>query len=78
MWIKCKDKLPPKDGIYMKVERGFMNSYIYRIATFRKNLEKVVGLEEYKNESGFYDSDSEWGAFVIKPEAWKYIEKYRG
>ena len=78
MWFKCKDKQPHKDGVYLTVEHGFMHSEIYRVARFRKNLGTVIGLEEYHGKSGFYDSDSEWGAFIIKPEAWKYIEKYRG
>lgn len=78
MWFKCEDRLPPKDGIYMTVEQGFMHSHLYRIATYKKNLGKVIGLEEHRGESGFYDSDSEWGSFVVKPLAWHYIERYEG
>lgn len=75
MWIKCKDRLPNKDGIYLVVQRlGKYN--IYRIATYRQNLGNTFGLEEYDGEKGFYDSDSEWGSFVVEPEAWQTIEEY--
>lgn len=78
MWFKCKDRLPKKNGTYMTAERGFMNNTIYRVARFNKNLGGVFGLEEHEGKSGFYDYDSEWGNCFIEPEAWKYIEKYRG
>ena len=78
MWIKCKDGLPNKNGTYMTAECGFMGHTIYRIAQFNKNLGSVFGLEEHEGKSGFYDYDSEWGNCFIEPEAWKYIEKYRG
>ena len=76
MWNKCTDRLPTKDGIYLTVEM-FNGHNIYRIAAYRKNLGNVFGLDEYSGKSGFYDSDPEWGSFVIEPEAWKWIERYR-
>lgn len=76
MWFKCKDKLPNKDGTYLTVEK-FGGHNIYRIAGFRKNLGTLGYMPEYDGQCGFYDSDPEWGSFVIKPEAWKYIEEYK-
>ena len=76
VWNKCTDRMPTKNGIYLTVER-FNGHNIYRIAAYRKNLGNVFGLDEYSGKSGFYDSDPEWGSFVIEPEAWKWIERYR-
>ena len=67
--------MPTKDGTYLTVQM-FGNHIIYRIAEYRKNLGNVIGLEEYRGKNGFYDSDPEWGSFVIEPEAWKWIERY--
>lgn len=78
MWNKCSEKLPNNDGLYLTAESGFTNNYIYRLARYKNNLGNAIGLEDYDGESGFYDSDPEWGSFVIKPEAWQPIEKYIG
>ena len=77
MWNKCTNRMPTKDGIYLTVERLYGRN-IYRITTYRKNLGSVFGLDEYDGKNGFYDSDSEWGSFVIEPDAWKWIERYKG
>lgn len=77
MWIKCKDRLPPKDGIYMTAEK-YGEHIVYRIVPYVRDLGRGRYMPGYEGKSGFYDSDPEYGSFVIKPEAWKYIEKYRG
>lgn len=76
MWIKCSKKLPNDNGLYLTVQK-FGHHNIYRIARYMKNLGDVIGLEEFDGVSGFYDSDPEWGSFVIEPEAWAEIEKYK-
>lgn len=77
MWFKCEERLPNRDGTYFIVHK-FRDNNGYGVANFRKNLGKVIGLSEYEGQSGFYDSDSEWGTFVTYPTAWKYIERYEG
>lgn len=77
MWNKCTNRMPNKDGTYLIVQK-FNGHNIYRVAIYKKDLGNVIGLEEYRGKNGFYDSDSEWGSFVVEPDAWKYIEKYRG
>jgi len=78
MWFKCEDRLPPKDGIYMTAEK-IGKHVIYRIIPFKKDLGDMgIDLAKYKGVSGFCDSDPEYGSFIVEPEAWKYIERYRG
>lgn len=77
MWFKCEERSPSKNGTYFIVYR--INTHnVYGAARFVKNLGKIIGLSEYEGQSGFYDSDSEWGTFVTYPTAWKYIERYKG
>ena len=75
MWIKCNEKMPNNNGLYLTAER-FNHHDIYRIVRFMRNLGDVIGLEEYDGVSGFYDSDPEWGAYKVEPDVWQPIEKY--
>ena len=75
MWIKCSERLPNNNGLYLTAEK-YNHHAIYRIARFMRNLGDVIGLEEHDGECGFYDSDQEWGAFTIEPDVWQPIEKY--
>ena len=76
MWIKCSEKLPDNNGIYLTVHRLYNRYSIYKIARYMRNLGDVIGLEEHDGINGFYVSDPEWGNSVVEPEAWQPIENY--
>jgi len=76
MWIKCSEKLPNENGLYLIAERFNGHGGIYRIARFMRNLGDVIGLEDHDGECGFYESDPEWGSYKVEPEVWQPIEKY--
>lgn len=84
-WKKYSNQTPDKDGEYLTVrlyDFGYGCSKIYAVLSWANNLRKTCPYDfdnkKYDHE-GFWDSDSEWGAYEIdNVEAWTEIEPYEG
>lgn len=84
-WNKFSEKKPTKNKRYLTVTQfksGNSVHNVYRVTDWANNLRKAYPYDfdskEYDHE-GFWDSDSEWGAYEIHDiVAWKEIEEYTG
>lgn len=78
MWHKCKDGMPKKDGLYFTATKIGAHVF-YCVNAYWNDLGDTNILTDYKGESGFVDSDPDWGLFVLdRVDAWQEIEEYKG
>ena len=81
-WKKYSNQTPDKDGEYLTVrlyDFGYGCIKRYAILSWANNLSEKSYEFENKKHAGFWEVDSEWGAYEIdNVEAWMEIEKYDG
>lgn len=76
MWHKFSEEKPIKDGEYLTV-RLYSGYKFYHVYSWANDLSTKSYEFEDNKHSGFWEIDSEWGAFEIDDiEAWMEIEEY--
>lgn len=59
-WVSVKDRLPEKENNYLVyMKHGYM-----KILSFSKNMHEIEPYSFLKGEAGWFDYDSEYGAFM--------------
>lgn len=74
MWIKCSDKTPERNGIYLCAFRGVGGYIYYAVQGFATDLYDISKWDfgDKKGVSGFY-----WMDEITEPIAWQKIERYK-